>query len=58
MIATKVGWVVTCEHGGNFVPVRYRPLFESKQAAAMLRSHRGYDPGAWEASMQMYHSIR
>jgi len=39
---TKV--LVTCEHGGNRIPSRHRPLFEPHQA--MLWSHRGFDPGA------------
>jgi len=36
--------VFTCEHGGNQVPARYRPLFTGHEA--LLDSHRGYDPGA------------
>lgn len=36
--------LVTCEHGGNRVPPKYRPLFRKHRAA--LESHRGYDPGA------------
>jgi predicted N-formylglutamate amidohydrolase len=36
--------VVSCEHGGNAVPARYRPLFARHGAA--LSSHRGYDHGA------------
>jgi predicted N-formylglutamate amidohydrolase len=36
--------IVTCEHGGNRVPAAYAPWFA--QAAALLASHRGYDPGA------------
>ncbi len=36
--------LLTCEHGGNVVPPRYRELF--KDAAADLRCHRGWDPGA------------
>lgn len=36
--------LITCEHGGNRVPPRYRPLF--KGHAALLASHRGWDPGA------------
>lgn len=37
-------FLVTCEHGGNRVPVRYRKLFRGREA--LLASHRGYDPGA------------
>ena len=34
--------IVTCEHGGNSLPHRYRELISRKT----LDSHRGYDPGA------------
>lgn len=37
-------FLFTCEHGGNHIPVAYRPLFAEQQAR--LASHRGYDPGA------------
>jgi predicted N-formylglutamate amidohydrolase len=36
--------VVSCEHGGNAVPRRYRRLFAAHRA--LLASHRGYDRGA------------
>jgi predicted N-formylglutamate amidohydrolase len=36
--------IVTCEHGGNRIPARYRPLF--KRHRHILETHRGYDPGA------------
>ena len=36
--------IVTCEHGGNRVPARYRGLFSKR----LLGSHRGYDAGALE----------
>lgn len=35
--------VITCEHGGNEVPTEWRHLFRG--AAAVLKSHRGWDPG-------------
>jgi predicted N-formylglutamate amidohydrolase len=38
--------MVTCEHGGNRIPARYRPLFAAHMAA--LSTHRGFDPGALE----------
>jgi predicted N-formylglutamate amidohydrolase len=38
------GLVITCEHGGNRIPRRYRNLFHAHQA--LLDSHRGFDPGA------------
>jgi predicted N-formylglutamate amidohydrolase len=36
--------IITCEHGGNRIPPPYRPLFSDH--AALLESHRGWDPGA------------
>lgn len=36
--------LLTCEHGGNQVPARYRRLFPGQKA--LLASHRGWDPGA------------
>ena len=37
-----VDLIVSCEHGGNRVPQRFRTLF----AKRFLATHRGYDPGA------------
>ncbi|MGE5491572.1 MAG: N-formylglutamate amidohydrolase, partial [Actinomycetota bacterium] len=37
-------FLVTCEHGGNRVPARYRPWFAGWEE--ILKSHRGHDPGA------------
>lgn len=36
--------LITCEHGGNRIPTRYRPLFAGFET--LLSTHRGYDPGA------------
>jgi predicted N-formylglutamate amidohydrolase len=36
--------LITCEHGGNRIPTRYRHLFDGFND--MLASHRGHDPGA------------
>lgn len=36
--------VISCEHGGNQVPLPYYPLFAG--CYDVLDSHRGYDPGA------------
>src|SRR5436305_1415922 len=38
------GLLITCEHGGNRIPPRYRAAFAG--AARALASHQGYDPGA------------
>jgi predicted N-formylglutamate amidohydrolase len=36
--------IISCEHGGNKIPVAYQKLFTG--ASKMLASHRGYDIGA------------
>ena len=38
--------LITCEHAGNFIPPAYGHLFEGH--SEVLRSHRGWDPGALE----------
>lgn len=40
----EAGLVLSCEHGGNRVPVRWAPRFRSR--GRLLASHRGWDPGA------------
>jgi predicted N-formylglutamate amidohydrolase len=44
-------FVVTCEHGGNRIPARYRYLFH--RHASLLATHRGYDPGALVMARQL-----
>src|SRR5688572_16351358 len=36
--------LVSCEHGGNRIPARYRKLFSATRR--VLATHRAYDPGA------------
>ena len=43
--------VVTCEHAGNVVPERYRPLFDGHEH--LLPTHRGWDPGALLLAREM-----
>ncbi len=43
--------VVTCEHGGNRVPDRFRPLFAGRWQ--LLRSHEGWDRGALRMAREM-----
>lgn len=43
--------LITCEHGGNRIPPRYRALFAGFEA--LLRSHRGYDPGALAVAREL-----
>jgi predicted N-formylglutamate amidohydrolase len=42
--------LITCEHGGNRIPARYRAAFA--KAARALASHEGYDPGALELARE------
>jgi predicted N-formylglutamate amidohydrolase len=44
-------FIVTCEHGGNRVPSRYRQLFAGHEH--LLTTHRGYDPGALRLAREM-----
>jgi predicted N-formylglutamate amidohydrolase len=44
-------FLVTCEHGGNRIPGRYRGCFAGHEA--LLESHRGYDPGALAMARDM-----
>ena len=39
----NVSIILSCEHAGNKVPSRYRPLFEGHPD--ILKTHRGYDLG-------------
>jgi predicted N-formylglutamate amidohydrolase len=47
--------LVTCEHGGNRVPPRYRRLFRDLQRP--LKTHRGYDFGALLMAREMSASL-
>lgn len=42
--------VISCEHGGNRIPPRYRSMFRGRRT--LLDSHRGYDAGALELALQ------
>ena len=48
-------FLVTCEHGGNRIPTRYRGLFRGQ--AALLGTHRGYDPGALVMARQIARAL-
>jgi predicted N-formylglutamate amidohydrolase len=47
--------VITCEHGGNRVPARYRHMFDGLQRH--LRTHRGYDLGALAMAREIAASL-
>ncbi|MGB5211996.1 MAG: N-formylglutamate amidohydrolase [Gammaproteobacteria bacterium] len=44
-------WLLSCEHGGNQVPERWRHLF--RDADTVLESHRGWDRG----SLDMFRAL-
>lgn len=46
---------VSCEHGGNRVPPAYRGCFSGQ--GALLRSHRGYDPGALALARELANAL-
>jgi predicted N-formylglutamate amidohydrolase len=54
-VAASVSFLVTCEHGGNRVPARHRSLFHGH--AALLDTHRGYDPGALIMARQLARAL-
>lgn len=43
--------IITCEHGKNSVPLKFRHLFQSHEKT--LNSHLGYDPGALSLAKKM-----
>ena len=44
LVVGSNGLLITCEHGGNRIPLAYRDLFLQHQA--LLGTHRGFDDGA------------
>ena len=47
--------VLACEHASKRVPRRYARLF--RRSAALLDSHRGWDPGALELARHLAHDF-
>ena len=43
--------LISCEHGGNRIPARYRELFAGLDD--VLQTHRGFDPGALVLAREM-----
>ena len=43
--------IISCEHGGNYIPAIYQPFFKGHEA--LLNSHRGFDPGALALTRRM-----
>lgn len=50
--------VLSCEHAGKRVPARWSGLFAGAHARALLRSHRGWDPGALELARRLARQLR
>ena len=48
-------YLITCEHGGNRIPPRYRPLFHGHEA--LLQTHRGFDAGALAMARDLAHAL-
>ncbi|WP_136414631.1 N-formylglutamate amidohydrolase [Herbaspirillum sp. ST 5-3] len=46
---------VTCEHGGNRIPSRYRDFFRGREE--LLRTHRGYDVGALRVARELSQAL-
>src|SRR3569832_2419700 len=44
-------FLITCEHGGNRIPSRYRQLFDGHEH--LLSTHRGYDAGALRLAREL-----
>lgn len=44
-------FLITCEHGGNLIPSRYRHLFTGFET--LLPSHRGYDAGTLDLAREL-----
>jgi predicted N-formylglutamate amidohydrolase len=48
-------YLITCEHGGNRIPPRYRPFFHGHEA--LLQTHRGFDAGALAMARDLAHAL-
>lgn len=49
-----ISLLLSCEHAGNQVPVRYRSVVENIE---ILNSHRGWDPGALDIAVALSASL-
>lgn len=48
--------VITCEHGGNYIPARYSHLFSGSQE--LVQSHRGWDIGALKIAQKLARELQ
>lgn len=49
-------FLITCEHGGNFIPAPYRDCFTGRED--VLHTHRAFDPGALELARKLSKQFR
>jgi Predicted N-formylglutamate amidohydrolase len=56
MKKSPISLLVTCEHGGNEIPPRYRHLFKGHEA--LLKTHRGHDAGALVMAEEMAEAFK
>ncbi|GAB4330914.1 MAG: N-formylglutamate amidohydrolase [Flammeovirgaceae bacterium] len=49
-------FILTCEHGGNKIPLEYRSIFLPHQE--MLQTHKGYDIGALDVFSVMVKQLK
>lgn len=54
-MAATTRFLISCEHGGNRIPQRYRPLFRG--FVSLLHSHRGYDRGAMSMARDLARAL-
>lgn len=54
-LPAKDFFLITCEHGGNRVPSRYRDFFRGHEP--LLRTHRAYDVGALRVGREFAGSL-
>lgn len=50
-LPTSDFFLISCEHGGNRIPPRYRGFFRGREA--LLRTHRAYDAGALRMAREL-----
>jgi predicted N-formylglutamate amidohydrolase len=48
-------FIITCEHGGNNIPAKFRHCFRGHEA--LLDTHRGYDAGALEMGRDLARAL-
>ncbi len=55
IVSRPTKFIVSCEHAGNVIPGRWGSYF--RKAGTALRSHRGWDPGAFDVAVSLSQAI-